>query len=288
MPNAPTHRLLQVEFGTSQIKETPDGGLKVFGVKLLAEGTWTDSNVGSPLYYPVQTLQAYATNWTDRSLWIRHSGITPWSITDRIAEIEDIRFESDAVVGDLFFHGRTQNSKDSIAYIKYCQETGRPVFVSVEHTGKERFDAAKSRWEAESLVFYGAALVNRGACKKCNLPTRKEGEKEDELMDEKKLAEFEGQIKTLAETVGKLTEGLAGVMKHLDAQAVQMKTLAEKTPEEKKLQEDLVAALERIKKLEETPNPKTGDQGEDRELAAPAEVPVRVQNGVISSEGRAL
>jgi hypothetical protein len=142
-----------------------DGGLLVRNVRLLGSGTWIDSNIQTPLYYPAETLQKYAGNWIDRSLWNRHSGGSPRAITDKIGEIRTPRFMDNAVFGDLWLHEKTQNSKDVAEMIK----AGLVDYVSVEHGGKEIYNPNEKRYEAEQIVFGGVAVVNQGACKVCTI-----------------------------------------------------------------------------------------------------------------------
>lgn len=142
-----------------------DGGLLVKDVKLLASGVWTDSSIGTPLFYPPNVLEKFAGNWIDNSLWSRHSGGASRSITDKIGEVRNPRYNDGAVIGDLWLHEKTQTSRDTAELIK----AGQVNYVSVEHGGKERWNAAEKRYDAEELVFGGVAVVNRGACKVCTI-----------------------------------------------------------------------------------------------------------------------
>lgn len=141
-----------------------EGGLLIKDVKLLASGTWTDSGIGTPIFYSLEVLRNFAGNWFDPSIWSRHRGNnTNRDITDKIGEIQSPHFELDAVVGDIFLHGKTQKSKDTIELVKAKQAN----FVSVEHGGKEWYNPTERRYEAEELIFGGAAIVSKGACKVC-------------------------------------------------------------------------------------------------------------------------
>jgi hypothetical protein len=146
------------------------GGLLIKDVKLLATGTWTDSKENTALYYPPSALEKFAGNWKDSSLWARHSGGVPRSINDKIGEVRNQHYRDGAVVGDLWLHGKTQNSRDAIELIK----AGIANYVSVEHGGTEVYNRATGRYEAESLTFSGVAVVNRGACKPCTINNESE------------------------------------------------------------------------------------------------------------------
>lgn len=166
-------RELRREFKPDKIQEV-DGGVLVKDVKLLASGTWTDSGVGTPLFYPEATLEKYAGNWVDTSLWSRHAGRVPRSITEKIGEVKNPRYQDGAVKGDLFLHGKTQASRDTIELIK----AGLVNWVSVEHGGDEGFNQATNRLEAKSLIFGGVAVVNRGACTVCTINNSQNEQKE--------------------------------------------------------------------------------------------------------------
>ncbi len=142
-----------------------EGGLLVKDVKLLASGVWIDSHIGTPLFYPEKVLEKYADNWIDNSLWSRHSGGMSRSIIDKIGEVRNYRYQNEAVIGDLWLHEKTQTSRDAAELIK----AGLVNYVSVEHGGKERWNATEKRYDAEEIIFGGVAIVNRGACKVCTI-----------------------------------------------------------------------------------------------------------------------
>lgn len=145
--------------------DTLEGGLLIKGVKLLAEGEWTDSAVQTPLFYPAKTLAKDAHNWLDTSVWSRHTGGVPRSITDKVGEIRNPHFEDNAVVGDVYLHGLTAASRDTIELVKSKMAN----YVSVEHGGDERYNPESKRMEAQNLFFTGLAIVNRGACARCRI-----------------------------------------------------------------------------------------------------------------------
>jgi len=175
-------------------------------VPMLASGTWTDSAVQTPLNYPEKTLREFAANWSDNTGWSRHSGNTPRDATDKVAELLNPRFQDGAVMGDIFLHGATQKSRDMIELVK----RKLIAFVSVEHTGDERYNASTRQLEATSINFSGFAFVNKGACKLCRIneaaplasATIEEAplEVQDETMDTKELeAKMDAMSKELAE-----------------------------------------------------------------------------------------
>lgn len=170
-------RMLRSNLNEQQVQVVEkDGGLLVKNVNMLGEGTWTDSAVQTPLFYPGDTLRKYADNWIDKRLWARHAGGSPRSLTEVVAEIENVRYneESRSIKADLFFHGATQASADMIKYVKYCMENDIPLFVSVEHGGRERYNAEQKQYEASELIFGGAAIVPQGACRTCRINSKNE------------------------------------------------------------------------------------------------------------------
>ncbi len=154
-----------------KIVNYPDGSLRVTGVKMLAAGTWTDSARKTPLNYSPEVLQRSATNWIDNSMWARHLGGVPRRIGEKVGTIEKQRFEDGAVVADIFYHALSQDSRDTIAMIN----GGQANFVSVEHAGKERWNVGKKQYEAEDIIFTGAATVNKGACQVCKIRENADG-----------------------------------------------------------------------------------------------------------------
>lgn len=234
-----------------------DGSLTIEGVTLLATGTWTDSAYGTPLFYPEKVLEEYATNWYDSPLWSRHGGGAPRSITDKIGEIENQRYADGKVLGDLILHGLTQTSKDTIELIT----SGLVNAISVEHSGRERWDPDEQSYVAEELIFYGAAIVNKGACTVCtfnNEASREEAEADMELKElETKLVEAEARITELSEASATKTAELEDKITELEAkitgldQTDTIKGLETKITE---LETAKIAELEgRIKKVEKTP-----------------------------------
>jgi hypothetical protein len=281
MPDTPNHpetprqdgagtkphiRALAVEFEKNALIDQDGGGLLITGVPMLAEGTWTDSSIGTPLFYPSDTLREYAENWIDTTGWSRHFGGSPRDATDKVAELTNPRYEDGAIRGDILVHGATQKSRDLVELLK----RKLIAFVSVEHGGDERYNAETRQQEASSLEFYGFAFVHRGACKLCRINEEKAPEPEqppeevetmtDELIDriaelEKKLGAMEAAAKPPEE------DPKVEIEKELAAMKEQIKELA-------KAKEEAKALSERIKALESDGEARTG-QVQGRELGDP-------------------
>lgn len=288
------HRELRFELPPSANYQERDGGLLIRNVRLLAVGLWTDSMVRTPVFYPADVLRENAGNWTDNSYWSRHTGGFPRRITEKIGIIQNQRFENDAIVGDVFLHGRTQESQDSIAYVKWAREQGVPVYTSVEHGGDETWNEAERRYELTSLYFTGAAIVNRGACTTCTLPRENEGE--SDMADDQKIKELEAALKTATDKIAALeTKATAAEtkVKELESKITppaqapgedpKVKELEGKLADQAKASEEKIKELEAaIKKLEETPNPQSRTAGGDpRELEPPAAVHVDPKSGEV-------
>lgn len=145
--------------------EQVDDGLLVRDVILLAEGTWTDSNVRTPCHYSADVLKKYASNWKDNGVWSRHPGGSPRSVADKIGTVINCRYDPEhrAIVGDLLFHRRNQMSRD----IADMVQTGLVNAVSVEIGGEEYYNRKTKMNEAVSIDGYGVAIVDRGACDVC-------------------------------------------------------------------------------------------------------------------------
>ena len=208
----PSVRTLGVPISFTEIEHFTDGALLIKNVPLLAPGTWTDSAVGTPLTYTERSLERYATNWKDVSNWSRHLGGTPRDITEKIGEKRNIHYEpGKGVVGDIYYHGLNEKSKDTIRMVLAAREGKISMpYVSVEHSGTEIYNKATRQMESDEIVFFGSATVNQGACRKCRLhevgsiPTVTEPEEitvKDDIMESKELetkyAELEAKYKEL-------------------------------------------------------------------------------------------
>ena len=277
-------RELGLEFSKSNLEDLPGGGLLIRGVKLLAEGTWTDSATRTPLAYRARALEANAGNWKDYSAWSRHAGGIPRDITEKIGAIENPRYLDRAVVGDIRLHGLTQRSRDTVALVR----EGVANYVSVEHTGTERWNAETRQYEADEITFYGVAIVNRGACATCKLRGNEgapEGENDMELKELEaalkaatdKIAALESQAATAETKVKELEAALT------PAEDPKIKELEKALADQKAAHETKVKELEAaIKKIGSEPGtPATQPPGETRELEPPAPVQVDPHSGVV-------
>ncbi len=267
-----------------KIVATGDGGLIIKDIIVLAEGTWTDSLVRTPLHYTAKTLSKDATNWAATGIWSRHSGGAPRSINDKIGDIREPRFslEHKAVLADGFLHGRTQASRDVIELVK----AGLVTDVSAEVGGKEVWNAEAKRYEAASLAFYGLAIVDKGACDVCKLKHNEAGGPADDCQaDKTKDGEAMGEeIKTEPSEAEKK---LAALESEKAGFVAELAALKEKLQADEKARNDRIAELEklvsekdaRVKELEKSPalprtlSGDTPDKSDERDLAEP---PMRV------------
>ena len=282
-------RMLNRDMSMSQYQEV-EGGMIVKDVPLLVVGEWTDSAVGTPLYYPAKVLEKYALDWRDSSFWARHAGKMPRSVvTDLIGEVRNQRFdgkfleagmeEPGAVIGDIFYSFSTQAGKDAAALALARAKAGNPLAVSVEHGGGEEYNPQTKRNEATSLWFGGLASVVRGACERCVMPRANEADADGtgrERMDEetqKALSALEARLKACEDKLAALPDGppaeVAEMEKKLGAALEQLKEL-------EGVKKANAAYEERIKALEKRPNPQTvPEQPRDLELTVPDGYSVR-------------
>mgnify|MGYP001179141311 CR=1 FL=1 len=247
-----------------------DGGMLVKDVPLLTVGTWTDSAVKTPLYYPAKVLEKYCNNWHDRTYWARHSGGHPRSVMDIHGDVRNVRYdpnfreagmdESGAIIGDVFYSYSTTNGKDAAAQALARARDGRPLAVSVEHGGTETYNPQTRRNEATSLWFSGVASVVRGACERCVMPRANEADADgngentmDEAQFEQKLADLKAQI--LAEVDAKLA-AIKG--EEPAAPSAEMeKKLSVAEGRIKELETLKAETARRLEALEKRPNPST-------------------------------
>lgn len=139
-------------------------GVVIEGACLLSPGIWVDSAIGTPLKYTEKALSEFANHWHSNRLWSVHTGGMPRPITNWIGDITNPRFENGALRGDLFFHMLTDESKDTVALVKAGIEGKiQPVSFSIEHEGREVYNANEGCYEAQSFLFHGGAIVDEGA-----------------------------------------------------------------------------------------------------------------------------
>lgn len=303
----PLHKVRTAEFDINTANfEDIEGGLLIRNVKLMAAGTWRDSNVGTPLHYSPHVLSNYAENWSNSSLWSRHAGGSPRSITDKIGKITNQRFEDNAVMGSVWLHGKTAASKDTINLIK----SDNAQYISVEHTGKEQWDGPNRRYESIDINFIGAAVVDKGACAVCRLSedgtpisqllaeeadimSQDNKDKDTSGVEEKfkefseaseaKIRELESKIVQLEDSIPKTVEEMTVGIKELSEKIESLESLRELSGKYDELTKDKKEISTRIKELEAQPAPKTTNAGLD--LGEQINVsPIRVNKGEISME----
>jgi hypothetical protein len=285
-------RILNADLDMSKYIELEDG-LLVKDVPILAVGTWTDSAVKTALYYGAPVIREYCKNWKADGFWAKHSGGAPRSVMDLLGDVREMRFdetfqtkgmsEPGAMLGDLFYSYATQNGRDAAAQAKARAKLGKPLAVSVEHGGDEAFNPQTNRLEAQSLVFYGLASVEKGACKVCTLPKRTDEEsptqKEVISMDEPKV-DF---AKMLSESEARILKAVDDKFSALKVPDTSEGMKAMSATVESSMKE-LEAAKQRIKALEEEPRPKTVPESESKskELdVAPVKGPRIMGNSVV-------
>lgn len=273
----PFSRALSFDFQQigGKFEDLPSGGLIVRGVKLLAAGIWTDSAHRTPLEYSSDVLQRYAGNWLDSAMWSRHSGGVPRNITEKVGEVLNQRYENEAVVGDLHYHGLTQQSRDTIAMVK----AGQANFVSVEHGGKERWNPGRRIYQAEELTFTGIATVNRGACAKCTIRDNEaaietaEPETEVENMDTETITK---ELEAVKADVSGLKTAFEANQNSVKELSEAIKGLTDKLGENKELSA-------RLEALENQPAPAATNQPKELEALPEYFVPVSRKAGIVGA-----
>lgn len=264
-----TQRELRFTF-EPKFEETEGGGLLVRDVRLLATGVWTDSLSRSEVEYTPDALKS--ATWADNGLWSRHGGGMPRSIADKVGDVRNARFEGDAVVGDLHFHGKTQLSRD----IAEMTRAGLYNYVSSEVSTADRWDAAKGRYVTDEITFTGVATVNKGACTTCTIQeneaeTMAEDKKEQTVKVELDSGELVSKIKELEQAMGKKVEDVRAELSKSDYSG-----------RIEKLEKELADATKRIKELEDAPaGVKTAGEARHVELEEPLHVVTISRNGEI-------
>jgi hypothetical protein len=274
-------RMLNLEIGDADFVEV-DGGLLVKDFLILDKGIWTDSLQKTELEYLPEVLERDSKNWKENGVWTRHTGGAPRNITDRVGRVKNPRGLDGAVWGDLFFHCRTQNSRDAAEMIR----SGEASAVSVEHGGEESFDKKKGRWVTKSLEYFGLAIVDRGACATCGKKkvVRKNEEPVCETLRENEATVMDEKEKQMVADMESRIKGLEGKFDALPKDAPDFKELSAKydalTAEMKVVKDgfakEMSEAKDKIKALENTPNPK----GVVKEMETPATEKARVDTSM--------
>ncbi len=187
-------RYLAVELSPGSDIQHVDGGLLVPDVVLLAPGTWTDSTQKQPCRYTDEALERHSLNWTELSYWSRHGGGVPRDITDRIADIKNVRYQN-GVTADLLFHGATQKSRDAIGIIE-AAAAGKIAwpYSSVEMRTRDKWILSEKLFEAQEIIFDGAAMVSNGACRVCKIRNNEGTFEEVKGQQMKKEAALSGSL----------------------------------------------------------------------------------------------
>lgn len=285
-------RALAMPFSKGQMITEPDGSLLIKDVPMLAEGTWTDSAVGTPLNYISKTLEADAANWLDNSGWNRHAGKVPRSSTDKVGEAVNPHFgkfkgedgrEHAAVLSDVRVWPWTQNQRDMQEMIRHNLIS----FVSVEHGGEERYNSDTRQMESASLTFTGFAFVNKGACKLCRLneePQPSTEPKEDTPATEPEqdtMADTK-ELEAKVEQLTKELEAAKAAQKSAPAPVLEIPKELSALPGAIKELSDKFEA--RLKALEQDGTPKTdGAPGKELEEPINARIVIDRKAGTIRS-----
>lgn len=199
----------------SSYEETPDGGLLVHGVVIMAAGEWTDMH-GIYTRFTPEVLQRCAGQWADNAVWTRHSGGTPRQVTEKVGAVVGPHYDPErtAVVGDILLHRRTETSASASALVQMDREAGGIKDVSAETIVEMDRDGTVT-----DVTFTGLALVEDGACEVCKLPAYGRGEGMTDDIEEKKAAggnEGEGDNPPAEEPkADELLEMLAGFIEGL-------------------------------------------------------------------------
>lgn len=159
----------------SSFEGTPDGGLMVHNVPLMAEGVWT-SMQGIVTNFTAEVLQRCANVWNDTGIWLRHPGGSPRDAHDKVGAVKNPHYDPSlrAVVGDLYLHQKTENSRSAGQLVQLSKQDGGIKDVSAETMLTLGKDGT-----VQGIVFTGLALVEDGACETCRIPAfSAEGEKD--------------------------------------------------------------------------------------------------------------
>lgn len=263
---------LDLPANVSNYEETEEG-LLVRNVKLLAEGTWTDSAIQTPLFYPASVLERYATNWADSTFWARHSGGQPRNVvTDQLGEVLNPHYDpaERAIMGDVFYDYSTQVGRDGGKKALRAAKRGKPPAVSVEWGGTEAYNKETRQYEAQEMVFTGLAQVTRGACSKCKLPKAMSAEERQREVNELEKAELDKALTDFGAALkADILENVKGLLAAQPVPDVAQEVSAA-----------MAAYEERIKKLEMAPAPKTVVEVKPAELEVPSNMP-RIRKGSI-------
>ena len=173
----------------SSYEETPEGGLLIHGVVIMAAGSWTDMHGIHTVFMP-EVLQRCAGQWADNAVWTRHSGGTPRQVTEKVGAVLDPHYDPSltAVVGDILLHRMTDTSASAGALVQMDRDVG-----GIKDVSAETIVEMDQHGVVTDVTFTGLALVEDGACEVCKLPAygRSEGMTDD--IEKKENAETDAE-----------------------------------------------------------------------------------------------
>lgn len=242
--------------------ELPDnGGATLPNAILLAEGTWHDSIGPKPVTYTAANLAAAKIR--DPTGWRNHAN--SHGLEDDIGEVKNVHYDpvAKALVGDLFFHGLTDASRNILGGIRARHAAKQPVYVSVEHISKDV--QTTSGLAATDITLTGWIATANPACTKCSIPSH-HGLDAGKTMTEDQKPDTEPKYASV-EDVTKLRDEIAA-----------MKAASEKTTKDAEAikaemegsKKELTAATDRIKQLEAAPGNKAPTGTTEHALGAKA------------------
>lgn len=126
------------------------------GCILLKCGIYRDARSNLKILYDSEVLKRDVKNWSSNFLTLDHSN----SVLDRIGFVENVRWENDAVVGDLRIVPHTTRAMDAI----YLIDNGLIHDISIEAYVEDYYDKESGAMRIKSIEFTGASLVTKGAC----------------------------------------------------------------------------------------------------------------------------
>ena len=168
-------------------EDTPEGGLLIHGVIIMAAGSWTDMH-GIHTTFSEEVLQRCAGQWADNAVWTRHSGGTPRPVTEKVGAVLEPHYDPSqaAVVGDVLLHNKTDASASASALVRMDREQG-----GIKDVSAETIVEMDQRGNVTDVIFTGLALVEDGACEVCKLPAygREENDSMTDTEDIKETVE---------------------------------------------------------------------------------------------------
>lgn len=240
--------------------DLPDnGGVTLPNAILLAEGVWHDSLGPDPVTYTAANLAAAKIR--DPTGWRSHAN--SHSLEDDIGEVKNVHYDpaAKALVGDLYFHGLTDASRNVLGGIRARHATNLPVYVSVEHVSNDI--PTPSGLTATDITLTGWIATVNPACTKCSIPVS-HGLNAGQNMTNDPTPTPDPKYASV-EDVAKLREELAAMKAASEKTTKEAEIIKTKLEDNKK---ELAAASERIKQLESAPGNKAPTGVNEHALAA--------------------